>query len=1144
MAETIVNPTPLEPLFGPSEIPNRHRVKANKKGAPAEVRNGRRPSPIIIAQNLRREVDEWREAHYGGATDTSLELLHHWFGQSHELSGAAGERIPFSYYFCQREAIETLIYLYEVRRIRSLSAITEAFSLGDEDERAHLALGISPEDDFWPRYAFKIATGAGKTKIMSLAVVWSYFNAVRESDSDLCRHFVIVAPGITVFERLKEDFGDGRIFDRDPLIPPAWRGDWNVSVVLQDEASGAATGGVIYLTNIHRLYDPKKRRSRDAETFDWMGPAVSKSKALDTAQALRDRITSHPRVMVLNDEAHHVWDPGSAWNEALAFLHETTRKRGGGLVAQLDLSATPKDDKGNVFRHVICDTPLGEAVDAGIVKTPVIGHGEKLTARAHGDAAYKYEHHLTIGYERWLASKKEWEKSGKNPLLFVMTENTDAADQIANRLNTDPLFRELNGKSINLHTNLKGKLKKRGRGATATYEFIEDEKAISDDDLKQLRKLSRELDDNTSPYRCIVSVLMLREGWDVRNVTTIIPLRPLSAKSKILPEQTLGRGLRRMTPPGDGQAAEVVTVVEHKAFLNLYEEELSQEGLPIEVVDIDKVPRTTVTIYPDAANKDLGELDLVLPRLSPGYRIEATLGAITFEDVQHAFKAAFKPLPLGTPTRDEIRYEGRHLITDEVVERMKIKLTLLTDGMGAISFFREELEHAAKIRGQHALLAPLIQRFLEEVLFGERVSLYDQRVIPRLSDLDVREHIRATFLPLILKSITKREERLPEQEPISLTTWKPYQATHSERRPTESSATTPFNLIPCNNQLEVAMSQFLSFADDVASFAKNAGPQAMRLDYLTVEGRRSIYTPDFIVREPDGHYLLVETKGRADRDVPEKARAAIEWCKAASTKKVNWKYLYVPEKVFEQVRGNSIEELVRACAPTLAELLKEATSPQLTLTLEATDEARLAGQVQGFINAGELAALPSRYRKAVEHAVSLFYFHEKKESVSFAPVFQPLLGPIDHAAEALMLARLAPDVPAESAAQRDYFEPDMARAKKAHLEFLKSKAALLKKLLVHRSPLMPTGLLIFCLEYAGKDEEPLPGVFAAVRGRFADLSGSPLVKLITKFYDFRNTHIAHEKAPLTDVHMTRAALRTWIEALAGLHGVIAHQEVG
>ncbi len=764
----------------------------------------------------------------------------------------------------------------------------------------------------------------------------------------------------------------------------------------------------------------------------------------------------------------------------------------------------------------------------------MIGHGERLVTRAHADAAQRYENHLTLGYERWLSSKEEWDKSGKKTLLFVMTEDTEAADQIAHRLNTDPLYEELNGKTINLHTNLKGKLKKRGRGAGAYYEFLEDEKAISDEDLLQLRKLSRELDDDTSPYRCIVSVLMLREGWDVRNVTTIVPLRPLTAKSRILPEQTLGRGLRRMTPPGEGGATEVVTVVEHKAFAALYRDELSQEGLPIEIVDIEQIPRTTVTIYPDATNKDLVALDLFIPRLSPGYRIEAALEGLTFEEVREAFEDQFEKLPLGTPREEEIQYEGRHLITDEVVEQMRIKLPLLSDGIGAVSFFREELERAARIRGQHAVLAPLIERFLEEVVFGERVTLYDPRVIPRLADTDIREHIRGVFLPLILKKITRKEVRAPEESPQSVASWKPFQVTHSERRPALSATKTVFNLVTCNNQLEVAMDQFLDFAADVPAFAKNAGPQALRIDYLSIEGRRATYTPDFLVRKGDGGYLLVETKGRADRDVPAKARAATEWCKAASTKKAKWSYLYVPQDVFEQVRGDSVDELARACAPALAGLLREGESPQLSLVFEAVSAA---SQLTGFIDPEAFEALPSRYQKAIEHSVALFHFHEKKKTVSFAPVFQPLLGPIDHAAEALLLGRLSDDVPAQAEAQRLHFEPDLSSVKKKDLKFYTEKASLLKRLLVYRSPIMPTGLLGFCLEYAAKDTEPLAGVFSSVRRRFASLAATTLKSLLDRVYKFRNTYIAHEKEDLlADAPQAREGLKVWVSALVNLFG--------
>ena len=229
----VINPAALEPLFAPWEEPVKHRVKNPQAGEPALLINGRRPSQLIIPQNLRAAVREWREAFYAGASDTTQILLNHWFGRSHRRQTEAGEEYEFQYYYCQREAIETLIFLKEDRRLDYLSQIVAGFG-GPDREIA--ALGITQDEDSWSRYAFKLATGTGKTKVMSLAIVWSYFHALRESDSDLARHFVVIAPNLTVYERLKEDFkppeGGPDIFDQDPLIPPEWRGDWNMSVVL------------------------------------------------------------------------------------------------------------------------------------------------------------------------------------------------------------------------------------------------------------------------------------------------------------------------------------------------------------------------------------------------------------------------------------------------------------------------------------------------------------------------------------------------------------------------------------------------------------------------------------------------------------------------------------------------------------------------------------------------------------------------------------------------------------------------------------------------------------------------------------------------------------------------------------------------
>lgn len=1130
MPQDSINIAALEPLFAPWEEPNFHRARASGTSETC-INKGRRPSNIAIANQLRHALNEWRLSDYAGASDTTRELLLYWFERDHLIQSPNGETIEFHYYFCQREAVEAFIYLLEVRGLTTLSAVTGEFG-GSNAELA--AQGITPEEDLWPRYAFRVATGAGKTKIMSLAIVWSYFHALRESDSPMAKNFLVIAPNLTVFERLKEDFGDGKIFDRDPLIPPAWRGDWNLSTVLQDEASGAATGGTLYLTNIHRLYEPRRNGRPENEMYGWMGPAVSRARALDTGEALRKRVTSHQRLMVLNDEAHHLWDPDSAWMEAMGFLNDEYRNRNGvGITAQLDFSATPKDKDGNLFKHIICDSPLGEAVDAGIVKVPVIGHVAGLQERADENAAYKFDEHLRLGYARWVKSDEEWKASGKKPLLFVMCENTKAADEITTRLNTDTTFSLVNGKTINLHTNLKGKLKKRRVGGEDIYEFVENESEISDEDLKQLRKLSRELDDSSSPYRCIVSVLMLREGWDVRNVTTIVPLRPYNAPANILPEQTLGRGLRRMTPPG--QANEIVTVVEHEAFVRLYREELAMEGVDITDVDVDRVPRTTVSIFPDGT-KDLANLDIELPKLTAAHKIVPLLQDIPFEEVKQAM-VGYPKLALNEPRQINLDYEGRSLITNEIVETMRISLPLLQSGMGAITFFREELEHACGVRGIHARVAPLIEQFLTEELFDRKVSLFDPRLIARLGDPDVREYVRAVFVPIIRSKITRTEQRSIAEPPVSLTSWRPYQVTHSENHPTVPAERTLFNLVPCNRQLEVGFAEFVNRAADVAAFSKNAGPQALRIDYLANGNRLAFYTPDFFVRTQNGVYYLVETKGRVDQDVPAKARAANEWCKSASASGIKWKYLYVPETLFLNFHGNSVEILESACGPELRALIEEAGTIQPALPFyEVSTEQKEEFRDQ-FIRPDVFAVLPERYQRGIDEAVTLFNFLQSKNS-SFAPAFSPLLGPIDSAAKRVVSGLLYESVPTSTYEQAGFFEPDYSRLSNRDQAWLRKNVASLKKALVYGSFIMPIGMLSFCLEYARSASDlGLGGVFKVIREKFAKYNNSMLFDRVEQIRNFRNTYVAHqsEDAEMTDAEQAKVELKNWITGLAAIH---------
>src|SRR3989344_3798919 len=221
-------------------------------------RGKRRISASPIVNTLREAVSDWRKKEYAGASETSKQLLHYWFEEEHP---------DFQYYFAQREAIETLIYLYEVERLRNFFDIWRKFDTSQKiDPRA--------AEEVCPRYVFKMATGSGKTKVMSLAIVWSYFHKLREPDSLLAKNFVLIAPNIIVFERLKEDFADNKIFNSDPLIPPSWMDDWNVKVLLQEEFATANPDGNIYLTNIHRLYE-KKENEEENPVIDLIGKKPS-----------------------------------------------------------------------------------------------------------------------------------------------------------------------------------------------------------------------------------------------------------------------------------------------------------------------------------------------------------------------------------------------------------------------------------------------------------------------------------------------------------------------------------------------------------------------------------------------------------------------------------------------------------------------------------------------------------------------------------------------------------------------------------------------------------------------------------------------------------------------------------------------------
>ena len=309
-------------------------------------------------------------------------------------------------------------------------------------------------------------------------------------------------------------------------------------------------------------------------------------------------------------------------------------------------------------------------------------------------------------------------------------------------------------------------------------------------------------------------------------------------------------------------------------------------------------------------------------------------------------------------------------------------------------------------------------------------------------------------------------------------------------------------------------------------FARTPGRKSLRVDYLSGNGQLAFYTPDFLVRLNDGNHVLAETKGRVDKDVPLKARAAVAWCKAASKGKTKWVYLYVPQQTFEAFGDNRLSVLMRSCEPALRDLLDEAAEPQLTL---AFGEAR-ADETEEFISKADFAALPPAHQKMVQQAVGLFQFLEKKTGQSLAPVFTPLLGPFDEASRAVMLKFLGDDIPTEREAQRAFFEPDLSHLPKKDAEMCRRRGSDLKRTLVDHSGMSPIGLLRWCLQYAGESSVSLGGVFGEVKQQFSGVS-EEACKLVNRINAFRNEYIAHQNKELTDSALARKALVEWANGL-------------
>jgi type III restriction enzyme len=844
---------------------------------------------------LRERITEWREKNYEGASGTSRALLSWWFKEPHTIYGANGVSIAFQYYFAQREAVETIIWLYDVEKVEN------KYDLIKFDKLGRVSPNMFTED--WLRFVIKMATGSGKTKVMSLILAWSYFHKLYEKDSELSKNFLLITPNIIVLDRIKTDFEGLKIFYEDPILPDNgyqgqnWQDDFQIKLHLQDEVGTISKQGNIFLTNIHRVYegDVKEAGFDDENTMDYFLGSKVVGKTNDSKIDLGEIVRDVDELMVINDEAHHIHDPKMAWFKSIEDIHNKLLQKGKKLALQIDVTATPKNNKGEIFVQTVSDYPLVEAIHQGVVKNPILpdqASRAKLQEKQSALFAEKYEDFIRLGVEEWEKTYKALESTGKKSILFIMADDTKNCDDVAEFLEKN--YPQLKGAVLTIHTNKSGEISETVTGK-------------KEKELQELRKKANDIDSIESPYKVIVSVLMLKEGWDVKNVTTIVGLRPYGSDSKILPEQTLGRGLRRMFFGQDVE--EYVSIIGTPAFMD-FVESIKAEGVELEKRKMDRsgtpITPTVIEVDTDNTKKNIESLDIELPILTP--RIQREYKNLNLLDITNFKNEKFD-------VKNFSEQEQKEIVFKEVIDDKTHHTTILNSSVepnyqSVVGFFVQRIMKELRLFGCYDILFGKVKSFITENLFNKPVDLNDSNILRNLSEIEVVKAIVETFKKEVNNLTVFDVGDTEIKNYIRVSSARPFVVTDKAYLLPKKSV---FNKIVGDSGFEMEFADFLEKADDVLSFAKNYLEIHFKIDYKNASGAISSYYPDFFVKLNSKLVYIIETKGREDLNDIEKIKRLEQWCDDASKrqKKIEYKMLYVKQEEWEKYKPKNFKELVK-----------------------------------------------------------------------------------------------------------------------------------------------------------------------------------------------------------------------------------------
>lgn len=841
--------------------------------------------PIPLVNMIRPRIKAWREAGYPGITGITKRLLEHWRNPQ--------EREYRRFFFCQLEAIETLIWL------------TEA------PESGKVGIEIPSDGGLFRRLCSKMATGTGKTIVMAMLIAWQVLNKVTyPQDTRFTKHIFVVAPGLTVKSRLSVlvPSAQGNYFDEFNIVPAG--------------LSEKLNQGKVLIHNWHVLNWETEEKLAKKKGVDKRG---AKSDEAYVREVLGDMSNAHS-ILVINDEAHHAWripaeskvkglkkediEEATKWIGGLDRLHETR-----GILACYDFSATPfapsgkKSTEEALFPWIISDFGLNDAIESGLVKTPrvVIRDDGVPDAKTYKSKLYHiYEHvkddlnrsapeHVplpdlvTNGYyllgKDWLETAKVWKERGfKTPPVMISVANrTETAARVKYAFDHKKIrIDELCTPERILHIDSRVLEIAESQEEAASLENNPEEeqeeesthKLSKKEQAEYLRKQVDTVGQTGKPgelIQSVISVGMLSEGWDAKTVTHVMGLRAFS--SQLLCEQVVGRGLRRtsyeINPDTGLFDAEYVNIF-GVPFTFLPHE--SKDGPP----PPPPTPKTKIEPVTEKQHFEISWPNII--RVDHIYKPQLILEmdrvhTLELNVADTATSAEVAPFLEGKP--DITRLSEIDL--KDLAKKFRMQRIIFETAGEIYDQMKPNWKGNREIL--LAQLIPLVEQFISSEKIRIYPPFYDEDEVKRriLITINMNKVVHHIWEAIWFENTESIVPVFDSDNSIRSTgnmrTW-------YTGKPCEPTKKSHINFCVYDSTWEASETFELDRNPNVDAWVKN-DHLGFEIIYI-FKGEVRKYRPDFIIRLNNGIFLILETKGQETQQDTAKRGFLDEWVKAVN----------------------------------------------------------------------------------------------------------------------------------------------------------------------------------------------------------------------------------------------------------------------